>query len=124
MGDSDERDVERALGERIRRRRVELGMTQEQLGHSVGLSYQQIQKYERGASRIAVSKLLEIAGQLRVGPDYFLRGLVPQAELAEHGGALRPAIDVARSYADIDDAELRSALAGLMRAIVRHGRAT
>ena len=119
MGDALDRAVERALGERIRRRRVELGMTQEQLGQSVGLSYQQIQKYERGASRIAASKLFAIAGELAVPPAYFFDDLEPRAASAGHGGTLRPAIDVARCYAEIQDSEVRSTLAGLVRALAR-----
>jgi transcriptional regulator with XRE-family HTH domain len=122
MGEGQEHAVERAIGERIRRRRVELGLTQHQLGQSIGLSYQQIQKYERGTSRIAASTLFTIAGELRVPPGYFFDDLVPRDDGPGHGGTLRPAIDVARSYAEIGDIDVRSALAGLVRAIARHGR--
>ncbi len=54
-----------ALGARIRLRRRELGFTQEQLARCVGITFQQLQKYERGANRVSFSRLTEIARALR-----------------------------------------------------------
>ncbi len=114
--DPDEH-VDRRIGERIRRRRVELGLTQEQLGRRVTLSYQQIQKYERGANRIMASKLVAIAVALEVAPAYFFEDLNAPDAAPAHGGTLRPEIELARSFARIADPEVRSSLAGLVRSL-------
>ena len=52
--------LDRRIGERIRLRRTELGMTQHQLAAALGVSYQQIQKYENGANRISAARLWQI----------------------------------------------------------------
>ncbi|MEO1091154.1 MAG: helix-turn-helix transcriptional regulator [Pseudomonadota bacterium] len=109
--------VDKAIGERIRRRRVELGMTQDQLADQIGLSYQQVQKYERGSNRISAAKLYELVLVLAVDPGFFFERLETGAANNLHGGHDRPAIDVARAYGDIHDRELRSAIAGLVRAL-------
>jgi transcriptional regulator with XRE-family HTH domain len=56
-----------ALGSRIRLRRRELGFSQEQLAHEVGITFQQVQKYEHGTNRVSFSRLVEIARALRCG---------------------------------------------------------
>ncbi|HMO43605.1 MAG TPA: helix-turn-helix transcriptional regulator, partial [Phenylobacterium sp.] len=53
--------VDRHVGLRIRLRRKELGVSQEKLAEAIGLTFQQVQKYERGANRVSASKLWEIA---------------------------------------------------------------
>lgn len=58
--------VDRLLGVRIRNRRIELGMSQERLGELLGVTFQQVQKYEKGINRIAASRLLAIAETLQV----------------------------------------------------------
>lgn len=63
------------VGERVRMRRKMLGMSQETLGLAMGISSQQIQKYERGANRISASKLFQAAGVLSVPISYFFDGL-------------------------------------------------
>ena len=61
------------VGTRLRARRLQLGMTQEQLADSVGLTFQQIQKYERGVNRMGASRLWEVARALDVPLEYFYR---------------------------------------------------
>src|ERR671933_2041841 len=63
-------DVE--VGRRLKRRRTLLGMSQERLGELLGISYQQVQKYERGTNRIGSSRLYEICRILDVPAGYFL----------------------------------------------------
>ena len=114
--------IDHAIGERIRGRRVELGLTQDQLARRVGISYQQIQKYERGANRISASRLWQLARWLDVAPSYFY----PEAPVPDdgigHGGQERPVIEIARNFGRIEDEAVRSAVAGLVRAVVeRHG---
>ncbi|MCF8534076.1 MAG: helix-turn-helix domain-containing protein [Reyranella sp.] len=59
------------VGGRLRQRRVDRDMSQEKLGNAVGLTFQQIQKYERGTNRISASRLYEFAGKLGVDVGYF-----------------------------------------------------
>lgn len=63
------------VGRRLRRRRRLMGMTQQQLAESVGIRFQQIQKYECGANRITASRLFELAGALSIAVQYFYDGL-------------------------------------------------
>jgi transcriptional regulator with XRE-family HTH domain len=62
------------VGERLRARRKLLRLSQKALGDTLGLTYQQIQKFETGTSRIAVSHLVEMADALGVSADYFFQG--------------------------------------------------
>lgn len=88
----DARDVH--VGTRLRARRLQLGMTQEQLADSIGLTFQQIQKYERGVNRMGASRLWEVARALEVPLEFFYRdGDAPV-------GAFRPA----HGFADRQDA--------------------
>ncbi len=67
--------VDLHVGARVRMRRKLLGVSQEKLAGALGLTFQQVQKYERGANRISASKLFEIARFLDVAPAYFFDGL-------------------------------------------------
>jgi transcriptional regulator with XRE-family HTH domain len=67
--------VDRHVGLRIRLRRKELGLSQEKLAESIGLTFQQIQKYERAANRVSASKLWELARALQISVGYFYEGL-------------------------------------------------
>ena len=67
--------VDRHVGRRVCERRISLGYNQSDLARSLGLTFQQIQKYEKGANRISASKLFEIATFFRVDIDYFFKGL-------------------------------------------------
>lgn len=63
------------VGKRLRRRRRLLGLTQQQLAESIGIRFQQIQKYECGANRVTASRLYELAVALNVPVNYFFDGL-------------------------------------------------
>jgi transcriptional regulator with XRE-family HTH domain len=63
------------VGARIRMRRKILGVSQERLAEDLGLTFQQVQKYERGANRVSASKLYEIAKSLQSSVGYFFEGL-------------------------------------------------
>jgi transcriptional regulator with XRE-family HTH domain len=116
------RRIDQHVGERIRLRRTELGLTQEQLADTLDVSYQQIQKYETGANRISAGRIYEIARKLRVEIGYFFEGLEPDDGVAvqplEHGGRQRTAIELVRKFAQIKDPEVRAAIAGLVKTIV------
>jgi transcriptional regulator with XRE-family HTH domain len=110
-----------AIGQRIRERRRAVGLSQAALADATGVTFQQIQKYERGANRISFSRLAEIARALHCtlgdlaedlvesGPSAALRRL---NDLVAEDGAL----DLLEAYADLTSKPLR-------RAIVRHVRA-
>ena len=67
--------VDRHVGLRIRMRRKELGISQERLAEAIGLTFQQVQKYERAANRVSASKLWEMAQALSTQIGYFYEGL-------------------------------------------------
>lgn len=66
--------IDRYVGSRVRMRRVILGMSQEKLGEALGLTFQQVQKYEKGANRIGASRLQQISRTLDVPPAFFFEG--------------------------------------------------
>jgi transcriptional regulator with XRE-family HTH domain len=66
--------VDRHVGARVRSRRILVGMSQEKLGTSLGLTFQQVQKYEKGTNRIGASRLQNIAKTLSVPVSYFFEG--------------------------------------------------
>lgn len=67
-------DVDRLVGGRMRWRRKEMGLSQEKLGELLGLTFQQIQKYERGVNRISAGRLFEMAHVMNVPISYFYEG--------------------------------------------------
>lgn len=66
--------IDRHVGSRVRMRRVMLGMSQEKLGDALGLTFQQVQKYEKGTNRIGASRLQQISRTLDVPPAFFFEG--------------------------------------------------
>lgn len=68
------RPVDGHVGALVRQRRLEVGMSQEKLGDAIGLTFQQVQKYEKGTNRIGSSRLMQIANALGVPPTYFFEG--------------------------------------------------
>lgn len=111
--------VDAHVGHRIRKRRTELGQTQEDLGAGLGISYQQIQKYETGANRISAGRLFEIATELDIGIAYFFEDFTPGKRdgAIPHGGHNRTAIELVRNFQEIGDESLRSAVATLLKAL-------
>jgi len=67
------------VGTRLRQRRALLGMSQTALGNAVGLTFQQVQKYEQGSNRISSSRLFEFAKVLDVPVSHFFDGVAPEA---------------------------------------------
>lgn len=69
------REEDKHIGGRIRQRRVALGLTQQDVAAGLGLSFQQLQKYETGYNRVSGSKMCDIARILNVAPSYFFEGI-------------------------------------------------
>jgi transcriptional regulator with XRE-family HTH domain len=86
--------IDQHVGSRVRMRRLMLAMSQEKLGAALGLTFQQVQKYEKGVNRISASRLQQISDVLQVPVAFFFAG-APNAS-APHGGS-------ALSMAQIDD---------------------
>jgi transcriptional regulator with XRE-family HTH domain len=116
--------VDRHVGLRIRMRRKELGMSQERLAEAVGLTFQQIQKYERAANRVSASKLWEIAQALQTNVVHFYDGLM---EMEADGGGqqagmqdflLTPdGLELAACFPRIDNLRLRRRVLELVRTL-------
>jgi transcriptional regulator with XRE-family HTH domain len=79
--------VDLHVGARVRMRRKLMGMSQEKLAEELGLTFQQVQKYERGANRVSASKLYEIARALSTPVAYFFDGLSDPTEPRKFGFA-------------------------------------
>lgn len=116
--------IDKNVGQRLRKRRIELGMSQQALGEILGLSFQQVQKYESGANRIAASRLYNICQTLEVEVGYFFEGLgddVNPDELTdEQENKLmtgREALELLRSYVNIKDSEVRRAIRSFLASV-------
>ncbi|QEX20048.1 MULTISPECIES: helix-turn-helix domain-containing protein [Hypericibacter] len=124
------------VGARIRQRRTLLGMSQEKLGEAIGLTFQQVQKYERGANRVGSSRLFDLARVLDVPVSYFfedmsagtaskspsrLRGLAePKPEPFEPDPlAKRETLELVRAYYRIADPAVRKRVFELTKALGR-----
>ncbi len=71
------------IGKRIRQRRIAMGLSQKELGNYLGVSFQQIQKYEKGFNRVSAGCLLKIAQKLQVPISFFLQ-ILPQKKIFQH----------------------------------------
>ena len=108
-------DIDQHLGNRVRRRRRLLGLTQLQLAEKVGVRFQQVQKYECGANRMSASRVWQLAIALEVPVAYFYDGLSDEAEpAAEHERrdmfAQKETLDLIKAYYDLDERPRRRLL--------------
>jgi transcriptional regulator with XRE-family HTH domain len=71
--------IDRHVGSRVRMRRLMLSMSQEKLGHALGITFQQVQKYEKGLNRIGASRLHHISHILRIPVAFFFEGALSMA---------------------------------------------
>ncbi|HWY60536.1 MAG TPA: helix-turn-helix transcriptional regulator [Rhizomicrobium sp.] len=105
-----DRDERRRIGRRIRRRRLFLGLTQSALAGALGVSFQQVQKYEKGVSRLPPKRLHQIAHAMEVTPDYFSSPNAGQADEFERFVQSPAGIAVYRAMAVIADPAVRDRL--------------
>src|SRR5580700_2726186 len=82
--------IDVCVGARVRLRRNMLGLSQEKLGEAIGLTFQQVQKYERGANRIGASRLYELSRVLDVPVSFFFDDVDPVRAPAIPGGFAEP----------------------------------
>ena len=116
--------VDMAIGARIRSRRIYLKMSQTELASKIGVSFQQVQKYERGANRVSGSKLVAIAAALGASVGW----LVGEDETSAGDDAVFAAlaapgaIELVRAYAAIRHPRTRAALLALAQDVARGER--
>lgn len=117
------------VGSRVRLRRMLLGMSQEKLGEHLGLTFQQIQKYEKGINRIGASRLFDLSRVLGVPVQFFYEELPAAASETASGLAERPAesyaveflgsregLELNKAFARITDPRVRRSIVELVRA--------
>ncbi len=117
--------TDRLVGGQLRKRRLELGLTQQSLAGAIGVTFQQIQKYERGSNRIVASRLYDLANALDVPPEYFFAGAQPDtsagAQADDPADDTYPSPKETRSlinaYYEIADPALRKKLIDLVRSV-------
>jgi transcriptional regulator with XRE-family HTH domain len=118
------REVDRIVGANIRRRRVALGLSQQALGARVGLTFQQIQKYENAVNRIGASRLADVAAALDTHPGAFFPGSPvsgsppnagDDADPGHNADTDRLSLEMAKAFAGVADADLRRRLLVLTR---------
>ena len=123
------------VGSRVRLRRNMLGLSQERLGDAIGLTFQQVQKYERGANRIGASRLHELSRVLDVPVSFFFDDVDPVRAPAIPGGFAEPpaegfesdplrkreTIELVDAYYAIEDAAVRRRLFELARTLAAAG---
>jgi transcriptional regulator with XRE-family HTH domain len=83
--------IDKHVGSRVRMRRMMLSMSQEKLGDALGLTFQQVQKYEKGTNRIGASRLQQISHILQVPVSFFFEGAPTTPGSAGHGGGMSEA---------------------------------
>lgn len=117
------------VGKRLRMRRKMLGMSQEDLGRPVGVTFQQIQKYERGTNRVGSSRLYDFAKILNVSVGYFFEGFTGETAKEDRVSAADISSDVQESlesketmslvqaYYRIPDAAVRAKVLGLIKSL-------
>jgi transcriptional regulator with XRE-family HTH domain len=123
--------IDRHVGARVRMQRMMLGMSQEKLGEAIGLTFQQVQKYEKGTNRISASRLQHIAHILNVPVAFFFEGApglpgVSNGAAAEHAPppayvtdflATSSGLALTRAFIRIEDVTLRRSIIRLVEEI-------
>lgn len=122
------------VGTKVKTRRLMLGLSQDDLAKAIGLTFQQVQKYERGTNRISVSRLMDISRALKAPLDYFLDGCmalasgqgrklakgfsdVKQASLETDALTRRDVLELIRAYQQIQTQQLKKQLLEMAKAM-------
>jgi transcriptional regulator with XRE-family HTH domain len=129
MGKKSPNPTDKYVGSRVRMRRMMLGMSQTTLADAIGLTFQQVQKYEKGTNRMGASRLQQIAHVLQVPVPFFFEG-VPALSGLPKGTAAAPATNyvseflatsdglaLIKAFMEIRDAKLRRRIVDLVEQI-------
>ncbi len=126
--------IDKHVGKRLRLRRTILGISQDVLGNAVGVTFQQIQKYERGINRVSASRLFEIAKALDVPVNFFFEGIT-DIEGVEAGDGFaendikayeheklttRETLELARAYHKIKSPNVRKQIFELVKSLAKY----
>jgi transcriptional regulator with XRE-family HTH domain len=120
--------IDKEIGSRVRMRRISIGMSQEKLGDMLGLTFQQVQKYEKGTNRISVGRLVDIAKILGVDIHFFFNGIKSiKAEpgFAEEGAppyvadmmSTPEGLQLVRTFTNIRSSKVRKSIVQLVAAL-------
>jgi transcriptional regulator with XRE-family HTH domain len=128
--------IDRYVGARVRARRVGIRLSQTKLGEAIGVTFQQVQKYENGTNRIGASNLYKIAKTLGVDVAYFFEGVqeLPESDVAsvadvaqvsfkEDPMTSRDAIELMHNYFRVKDPNVRKRLAQFVKTLAASGTA-
>ncbi len=121
--------IDQTVGERIRKRRKSLELSQDELAARLGVTYQQLQKYENGKNRISAGRLYDIAKVLKTSIAYYYEGLEPLHSAVRRGAAeegknfLGPEdaqlVDLVRVFRQIRDPQARNSILTMVKKHVR-----
>jgi len=120
--------IDKYVGSRIRMRRIMLGMSQEKLGDALGLTFQQIQKYEKGTNRVGASRLQQIADVLQVHVSFMFEGAPGGTASGGMNESASPAyvsdflatsdgLALTKAFTRLKDAKLRRSIVDLVEQI-------
>jgi transcriptional regulator with XRE-family HTH domain len=114
-------EIDAHVGLQMRRRREALGISQGRLGRHLGLTFSQIQKYEKGTNRIGAGRLYQIAAYLGVTPSHFFMG-IGEGEGPRDGGVAEESLSgelrtLNESYAAISDGGTRASVLALVKSL-------
>ena len=129
--------VDKHVGSRVRMRRILIGMSQERLGEALGLTFQQVQKYEKGTNRIGASRLQQISHALGVPVMFLFEGAPPEKTVAE-GGFAEPdqspysfdllstsdGVQLAKAFMSIEDPKVRRRVVDLVATLAEGQKAS
>lgn len=118
-------EIDRHIGKRIRARRIAMGISQEKLGDLLGLTFQQVQKYEKGVNRVGASRLLNIAQILGVEIEYFFVGLPDAAKMQsstdrafEKVITTSEGVRLLEAFATVDDIRIQRKIVDLIELVL------
>jgi transcriptional regulator with XRE-family HTH domain len=109
-------EADKVMGQRIKARRNEQGMSQEELGDALGVSFQQVQKYEKGANRVSTGRLVQICQKLQCSISDLAEGLSgkdAKITAASQFAASRDGVAIILAMSKIEDLEVRRQLINL-----------
>lgn len=116
-------EVDRHVGQRLRERREVLRISQGRLGRHLGLTFSQIQKYEKGSNRIGAGRLYQISAFLGVAPNYFYEGLKSDSPLSDTDAPALSTVSpeevkaLIDAFSTISDRDTRASVLALVRSL-------
>ncbi len=121
--DLSEEDIDYHVGGQLRSKRSILGISQETLGQELGVSFQQVQKYEKGINRISASKIYKASLAIKEPVSYFFSGLPGQgaadSPFALHHTHNKDTIELLKAFYKIKDPNMRIQLKNLIKALLK-----